>query len=50
MRKSTFSLVRRSSFVLLLLLCLYRLEGHAFERNLWDDGWRFAICQDDSPQ
>ena len=35
---------------LMTLLCLLPLSGQSAERHLWDNGWRFSLYQDDSPQ
>lgn len=35
---------------LMTLLCFLPLSGQSAERHLWDNGWRFSLYQDDSPQ
>ena len=50
MKISTSFLSRYSCLTVLFLVWLGAFGSQASERYLWDDGWRFALQQDDAPQ
>ena len=34
---------------MVIMLCFFSLQGYAFERCLWDEGWRFALHKGNLP-